>query len=217
VASLVYTGYSSLIGRGAEMGGQQRRSRLEVVYSILHALHHMGPLRKTRLMQLVNLNTRSFSSYVDGYLVPLGLVASSREGGYTVYRLTSRGALLYRVLGFLRAAGLLGSQAPGGAAGHGPRAGRLACSGGEAEVVIAGPGEAGVVLGLAAAPLLSPGREGRRLVLVVQGADLAPARLLHGADVVAVVVGAGPGGLWGALRRAAELLGCGEPLRLEPG
>ncbi len=106
---------------GVEGATSARRSRLEIVYRILELLYTMGPLRKTRLMQLANLNTRSFPEYVDGFLVRLGMVSKRELGRGALYAITPRGRALYTLLRSLAEAGLLGEKRydNGGAAGIG--------------------------------------------------------------------------------------------------
>ncbi len=96
---------------GAAVGGAargERRSRLEVLYTVLRLLADSGGLRKTRLMQLANLNSRGFRVYVEEALVSRGLVSREGPRGSTVYRLTETGRLALRLLEALASLGVLG-------------------------------------------------------------------------------------------------------------
>jgi len=214
-------GFGVAVSREGAMS-PQRRSRLEVVYSILSTLHRMGPLKKTRLMQLVNLNTRSFASYVDDYLVRIGAVEVERSGNYTIYRLTPRGVFLYRVLSILHEAGLIGealraarqdgaASLPGLVEEEGPgfvRA-RLRCGDEEVNVVIVERPGTAVLAGLGLGALLSP-EAPRRMIIVVPepGVEL---RIVKDGKPVAAVVGARlPRSLREAVRRGARVLGCSD-------
>jgi len=218
------------VGREQAMS-TQRRSRLEVVYNILSTLYKLGPLKKTRLMQLVNLNTRSFAAYVDDYLVKLGAVEASRIGSSTVYRLTPRGIFLYRVLGILHEAGLLGEAQPtanrgsmapplpGSVEEEGPgfiRA-RLRCGEAEATVVVVEKPGAALLAGLGLGAALAPGSP-RRFIVVVPEPGVEMKIVEHGTPI-AVVVGAElPRGLLAAVAHGARILGCpGSPGSLEAG
>jgi predicted transcriptional regulator len=79
--------------------GSRRRSRLEIIYTVLKLLSISGPFRKTRIMQYANLNTRKFKDYVDDMLVKKGFIDIKNEGG--LYEITQRGRQLLQVLEML--------------------------------------------------------------------------------------------------------------------
>jgi predicted transcriptional regulator len=209
---------------GSGSPGGQRRSRLEVVYSILAVLHRLGPLRKTRLMQLVNLNTKSFSHYVDDYLVRIGAVelADDGSGERRVYRLTPRGVFLYRVLSLvlslLDEAGPLGGgwaaalleRLPGELVEEGPGFYRLRIPCGADEVAVYVVEEpAPLLAGIGLAGVLEAPRRGQRLLVLLPrpglwltvGPSEGPPR--------AVVAGSpDPGEAARLARKALSLLGC---------
>jgi len=78
--------------------GRSYRSEADILSLMLRILEAMNgrPLRKTRLIQYANLNTKSFSKYIE-VLEKGGLVAL-KPGGYII---TGRGRLALRVLDLL--------------------------------------------------------------------------------------------------------------------
>ena len=75
--------------------GRRYRSEADIIRNILEVLHFAGDegAKKTRIMQLANLNNNSFSRYME-LLVREGLVKV--QGG--VYRLTPKGRLVLHLL-----------------------------------------------------------------------------------------------------------------------
>jgi predicted transcriptional regulator len=78
--------------------GRSYRSEADILSLMLRVLEAMNgrPLRKTRLIQYANLNTKSFSKYIE-VLEKGGLVECTPRG----YVITGRGRLALRVLDLL--------------------------------------------------------------------------------------------------------------------
>lgn len=84
----------------------RRRGRAEIIYNVLSILAHEGRARKNRIMQLANLNSRSFDEYVERYLVALGFVAKRTLRRGVVYELRALGRQLYELLEAVRGLGV---------------------------------------------------------------------------------------------------------------
>ncbi len=77
----------------------RRRGRAEIVYDILDLVAREGAVRKNRIMQLTNLNSRAFKEHVENYLIAVGLLEPiPLRGGHVAYRLTPEGRQLYILL-----------------------------------------------------------------------------------------------------------------------
>lgn len=78
--------------------GRSYRSEHDILSVILQILEAFGgrPVRKTRLVQYSNLNTRSFSKYVN-LMLEGGLVRETKNG----YLITPRGRLALRLMNAL--------------------------------------------------------------------------------------------------------------------
>ncbi|OWJ55673.1 hypothetical protein Pdsh_02515 [Pyrodictium delaneyi] len=79
----------------------KRRDSLLIISDVLAILEHRGPLRKTRLMNLANLNPRSFQNYVEEELVRLGLIEVRKHNGHRSYVITPRGIHVLVLLRFI--------------------------------------------------------------------------------------------------------------------
>lgn len=71
------------------------RGEIDILYTLLAIINGVGEagIKKTRLLQLSNLNSRSFKKYLES-LLDSGLVTEQ----YNRYRLTSRGRLALAIL-----------------------------------------------------------------------------------------------------------------------
>jgi len=79
-------------------GLRTRRSKLETYTDILKVLVNIGPLKKTHLMQEINVNSKTFKEYVE-FLVKQGLVEErSVKEGRIVFEITLRGVLVLKGL-----------------------------------------------------------------------------------------------------------------------
>jgi predicted transcriptional regulator len=79
---------------GFRLRGRSYRSETDIMATLLGILDSAGkPVRKTRLIQYANLNTRSFEKYVK-LLLDAGLVRATGEG----YVITGKGRLALTLL-----------------------------------------------------------------------------------------------------------------------
>ena len=85
-------GYNDLFYSVAR--GRKYRSEIDILFNILEVLaRRESGLKKTRLLQLANLNTSSFNKYI-GLLERAGIVRV--DGG--LYRISRQGRLVHRLL-----------------------------------------------------------------------------------------------------------------------
>ncbi len=79
-----------------------RRDTIAIMADILNVLVHGGPMRKTKLMNLANLNTKSFEQHVEGILVACGLIENfNTNNGRSEYIATSNGARFLQLVALL--------------------------------------------------------------------------------------------------------------------
>ena len=83
------------------MTRSHRRDVLIIVGDILSILSHKGPIRKTRLMHLANLNPQSFSRLATR-LHRLGLLETTCSRGVCLYNITRKGSYFLSLLRVLQ-------------------------------------------------------------------------------------------------------------------
>mgnify|MGYP000235730442 CR=1 FL=1 len=77
-----------------DSGSQRYRSRIEIIYDILHRISESGPILKTHILYGANLNSKSLEKFLD-QLMRANLVAKiTSRNGRTYYTLTLRGRSL---------------------------------------------------------------------------------------------------------------------------
>ncbi len=83
----------------------KRRSRLEIIYTILKVLSNRGPMKKTRIIQYANLNTKTFDDHVTLTLLDRGFL--SFDDKKRLYSINKKGLRLLKILEALNALGLI--------------------------------------------------------------------------------------------------------------
>ncbi len=83
---------------GLSPGDDRRhRSELGIIYNIVRVVRSNGQVKKTHLMNAVNLNSSNAAKYL-GKLVRRGILEEVRVGREIHYRLTSRGLVFSEIL-----------------------------------------------------------------------------------------------------------------------
>ena len=76
------------VPKSGQVPKRENRSRINIIADILDICERDGPIKKTRLMQSVNLSSSMITEYLE-YMVEKYLILK-KEGGY--YAITQRGA-----------------------------------------------------------------------------------------------------------------------------
>ncbi len=95
----------SLLDEIESQDGGKRRSRLEIIYTILKVLSSRGPMKKTRIIQYANLNTKIFEDHVTSTLLDRGFLSFDEKK--RLYSISGKGVRLLRILEALNILGLI--------------------------------------------------------------------------------------------------------------
>jgi len=95
----------SLLDEIENQDNGKRRSRLEIIYTILKVLSSRGPMKKTRIIQYANLNTKIFDNHVTSTLLDRGFLSFDEKK--RLYSISGKGIRLLRILEALNVLGLI--------------------------------------------------------------------------------------------------------------